>query len=86
MEFSYKTDIKPIIASNCSGTGCHSGGNSNYDFSTYAVLSDRIRQGTVQYRLLLPADDPQHMPMNGTMNACNLYRVMTWIRQGYPNN
>jgi hypothetical protein len=28
----------------------------------------------------------QNMPQNGTMNACNLYRVMTWIRQGYPNN
>src|SRR5437764_10262268 len=84
--FSYSQDIKPIIGSNCSGSTCHSGGNNNYDFSTYAVLADRIRQGKVEYRLLLAPSDPQHMPMNGTLTDCNLYRVITWIRQGYPDN
>jgi hypothetical protein len=86
MMFSYRTDIKPIIASNCSGTDCHSGGNSNYDYSTYEVVANRIQAGTFQYRLQLPNDDPQHMPQNGTMGACNLYRVLTWIKQGYPQN
>jgi hypothetical protein len=86
MAFSYRNDIKPIIASNCSGTGCHNGGNNNYDFTTYEGLADRILAGTVQYRLQLPNDDPQHMPQNGTMGACNQYRVLTWIHQGYRNN
>ena len=84
--FQYARDIKPIIAGNCSGATCHNGGNNNYNFTTYAVLADRIRQGKMEYRLLLHPDDPQHMPMNGTMNACNLYRVITWIHQGYPDN
>src|SRR4051812_16575956 len=72
IQFQYARDIKPIIGSNCSGSTCHSGGNNNYDFSTYAVLADRIRQGKMEYRLLLSPDDPQHMPLNSTMNACNL--------------
>ena len=74
MIFSYKTDIHPIIAANCSGATCHNGVNNNYDFSTYAVLADRISHGRVEYLLRLPQSDPQHMPQNGTMSACNLYR------------
>jgi hypothetical protein len=85
-EFSYSRDIKPIISSNCSGATCHSGGNNNYDFSTYGVLADRIRQQKVEYRLLLPADDPQHMPEKAVLNSCNLYKVLTWIHQGFPDN
>lgn len=84
--FSYGGDIQPIIAAHCSGSTCHSGGNSNYDYSTYAVLADRIRSGRLEERLILPADDPLHMPMESSLDACELYQLRAWIHQGFKNN
>jgi hypothetical protein len=91
---SYKTDIQPIIQANCSGTTCHQAGTGNYDFTSYDVLASEIRLGQVQYRLLLPVDDPQHMPQTGPpfpvgyelRDSCDLYKILLWIKQGYPDN
>src|SRR5687767_10536873 len=63
--YSYNRDIKPIIGTNCAGSTCHTEGSGNYDFSIYEVFADRVRNGQVNYRLLLPLSDPQHMPQTG---------------------
>jgi len=91
--FSYSRDIQPIIAKNCSGPTCHNGGNDNYDFTTYGVVANRISNGKMDYRLLLPVSDPQHMPDTGpplyqgtNLDPCDLYKILAWIKQGYQNN
>ena|SRR5258706_10363097 len=91
--YSYSNDIKPIIGTNCAGSTCHIEGTGNYDFTTYEVLADRIRSGKFEYRLLLPVTDAQHMPQAGTpsykgisLNPCDLYKILSWIKQGYRNN
>jgi hypothetical protein len=91
--FSYHNDVYPIISTYCSGPTCHNPGTGNYDFSSYEVVADRIRNGKFDYRLLLPTDDPQHMPQTGPPNPkgynlsdCDLYKILTWIKQGFPNN
>lgn len=85
--FSYTKDILPIISSNCSSLACHApGGEGAYDFTQYEVLADRIRSGRVLYRLELPVDDPQHMPEGYTMDPCALFKLKTWIHQGFENN
>ena len=86
MTFSYALDIKPLIALACSGTTCHSGGNSNYDYSTYEVFADRVRTGRLEERLLLPLSDQLHMPEGGTLDPCDLFKIRTWILQGIKNN
>ncbi len=84
--FSYQNNIRPLIAAICSGPTCHSGGNSNYDFSSYEVLSSRIREGTFEERLLLSVDDPRHMPPGIKLGACDLFTLRLWIHQGFKNN
>ncbi|MCX6290521.1 MAG: hypothetical protein NT126_02000 [Bacteroidetes bacterium] len=84
--FSYRKDIKPVITSNCSGRTCHSGGNANYDYRTYEVIADRIRSGYFEERLLLPSQDPLHMPSNAAMGICDLFTLRAWIHQGFKNN
>ena len=87
LTFSYSNHIASIIKSNCNSPACHAaGGAGSYDYTTYAVVADRIRTGRFLDRLLLPLDDPQHMPEDIRMNPCELYRLITWIEQGYPDN
>ena len=86
MEFSFAIDIHPLITANCSGNICHSGGNSNYDYRRYEVISDRIRSGRLEDRLLLPLSDPMHMPVGRSLSPCDLYSIRTWIHQGFKNN
>lgn len=85
--FSYNNDISPIIQANCNLSACHAvGGDGSYDYTNYAVVADRIRSGRFIERLLLPVDDPLHMPVGIKMNSCEQYRLITWIQQGFPNN
>ena len=86
MLFSYTKDIRPVIMANCSGPDCHSGGNPNYDFRTYEVVADRIRNGQFESRLLLPVSDLRHMPQGSRLGICDLFTLRAWIRQGYHNN
>jgi hypothetical protein len=82
--FSYSENIKPILEVNCSP--CHSGGNSNYNYSTYEVVADRIRSGRFEERLLLPQNNPMHMPEGGSLSDCDLFKLRTWIHEGFKNN
>ena len=84
--FSYALVVRPIVALKCSGTICHSGGNSNYNYSTYEVLADRVRTGRLEDRLLLPKSDPMHMPEGGNLDSCDLFILRIWIHQGFKNN
>jgi len=84
--FSYLNDIKPIISEHCFGSTCHSGGNSNYNYSTYEVFADRIRSGRLEERLMLPKQDPMHMPQGGSLSDCDLFTLREWIHQGFKNN
>ena len=86
VNFSYANDIQPLIATRCSGSTCHSAGNSNYDYSNYAILADRIRSGRLEERLLLPLEEPLHMPAGSNLSNCDLFKLRSWIHQGFPDN
>ncbi len=87
MAFSYHLHIAPIIQSNCNLPDCHAtGGAGSYDYTTYAVVADRIRTGRFVDRLNLVVDDSQHMPIGIQMNPCEKYKLLTWIQQGFPDN
>ncbi|TAH40333.1 MAG: hypothetical protein EYC69_11005 [Bacteroidetes bacterium] len=87
MAFTYDSHIKPIIQANCNFPACHAtGGEGSYDYTNYAVIAARIRNGSFEQRLHLPIEDPLHMPKDIRMNPCELYSLLTWIKQGYPQN
>ena len=81
--FTYENNVRPLIATNCSGPTCHSGGNSNYDYSSYDVIVSRIRAGVFEERLLLPEGDPLYMPQDRELGRCDLFTLRMWIHQGF---
>jgi len=83
--FTFVDDVLPIFNTNCNFEECHkTSGTGSFDFTTYEVVADRIRAGTMEYRLDLPPGDPQHMPEKMTLSACDFFIIKAWIRQGYP--
>jgi hypothetical protein len=83
-EMSYSQVYDNIIKPRC--VWCHYPGSGIYDFSRYEVLADRVRSGRLEERLLMPKDEPLHMPPYEEMDPCDLYKIRLWIQQGYKNN
>jgi hypothetical protein len=84
MQFTF-ADILPILNANCNFGECHSpGGEGSYDLSDYDVVAWQAGTGNLGYRIDLPPDDPQHMPEDMLLSACDYYKIKTWIHQGYP--
>ncbi len=84
VSFSYRENIEPIILSNC--VYCHYSGSGNYDYSSYAIVADRVRSGRFEERLLLPPNNPLHMPQEAILSECDLFVLRSWIHQGFKNN
>src|SRR4051812_30477019 len=83
--FFFDTDILPIMNVNCNFTECHStSGAGSYDFTKYPVVANVAKSGSLEYRLELPDNDPQHMPENMKISKCDENTIIAWIRQGYP--
>ncbi len=83
--FYFQRNILPIFNSSCNFDECHgSGGLGSYDFTDYSVVANRVRTGSIEYRLGLPLDDPQHMPEHMRLNDCDYFIIKTWIQQGFP--
>lgn len=83
--FTFDKDIRPIFNSYCNFEECHaSNGEGYYNFTQYPVVVNRVRAGTIEYRLDLPFDDPQHMPVELRIDPCDYYKIKTWIKQNYP--
>jgi hypothetical protein len=81
---SYSNDIQTIMNDWC--VRCHYAGSGIYDYSSYEVVADRARSGRMEERLLMPKDEPLHMPEDVNMNPCALYKLRLWIHQGAKNN
>ena len=87
MIFTFEKNIRPILNANCNFSECHaSGGDGSYNFTDYDVVANRIRAGSIDYRLDLPIDDPQHMPEKLRLSSCDYYIIKTWIKQGFAEN
>jgi hypothetical protein len=83
--FFFDEDILPIMNVNCNFSECHAqGGTGSYDFTKYSIVRSRAQAGTLEYRLMLPNDDPQHMPEHMKLSRCDENTIIAWIRQGYP--
>ena len=83
--FTFESDVLPIMNVNCNFEECHgSHGMGSYNFTDYDVVANRVRAGTIEYRLRLPESDPQHMPEHMRLSHCDFNTIIAWIRQGYP--
>lgn len=86
---SFKTDLAPMLSSNCAKSGCHvSGGHKPYlnpDISYLQIVNGGFVNTNV------PKDSRLYTMINGEMreyitSASDRQKVYDWIRNGAPNN
>jgi hypothetical protein len=85
----YQREIRPIIKTNCSTSGCHDGTNVTPDFNVYLNLKEVIDtkingKPEILYRIDLPLSDVDHMPDNGLiLSSIDRTKLEVWINNGY---
>lgn len=94
---SFSRDVQPILAKNCSQSGCHSGSNPAAHIaldssSSYAQLT---KPGTGLVDIVNPTSsllyvslnsDAKPMPPYGKLNDCTIRVILKWIQQKALNN
>ncbi len=79
---TYTDVIKPIIETNCTGSGCHGTKSSNGDYTTYEGLLIRVNNGTLSKRVLYAKD----MPQAGSLSLDDRKKIKCWLDSGAPRN
>ncbi len=83
---TFAATIKPIIDANC--TSCHSGSqpSGGYNLTNYTGLQPIAANGKL-IQVITYAAGVSPMPKNTSkLNACNIAKIRTWIRNGALNN
>lgn len=97
---SFSSAIIPIFKASCAITGCHTGpassapGRISLDSAiAYAQATHGgtgyVVGGNANYSLLynqLQAGAPNHMPVGGQLDACDIQKIQCWIDQGALDN
>ena len=83
--YTYETDILPIVVANCAFSGCHDGG-SVYppNWKDYETMKDHGDE--IQRRITLPPSDPDKMPRGRFLSPEDRQKIFCWIEQGAPQN
>lgn len=95
---SFISDVQPIIAGNCSQSGCHTGNVAGQDRSQFALITydDIIKGGispgnahsskiyqTISNKLFAKVMPPKPLPM---LSDDQVKLIYLWIEQGAKNN
>ena len=91
---SFKTDIRPIMATYCYGVGnqsCHvaiSNQGSPGDFTTYSGLKAKVSSGGIASRVFNPLGGMPPSYSNGPrqLAAADLKKLKDWVANGAPDN
>lgn len=76
---TYTANIELLINSQCATPSCHvAGGNANGNFETFNGVSNKVDNGSFEQEVLIN----QSMPPNGTLSACDLELIETWLATG----
>ncbi|HET6244728.1 MAG: hypothetical protein H0V01_02745 [Bacteroidetes bacterium] len=80
--YSYNSDIKPIINSRCSINGCHNSGSPNGDYTTYLGVKTKVDNGSLRERVVTKKD----MPSGSPLSAEDIAKFECWITSGSKEN
>ncbi len=95
---TWDTNVKAIIESSCSYSGCHSGGatansfipEGSNDFTTYASIKSVLDNGSFEQRSLVAQNMPPAMfvpPGNPTeLTQAQIDVLQCWADEGFPEN
>lgn len=78
---SYKTQIAPLLLSNCGTSGCHTTGFAAGDFTSYAGVLAKVNNGSMRKRTL-----DGTMPPNSKISDDEIRMIVCWIDNGASNN
>ena len=79
---TYSSDIAPLIASKCSTAGCHDAGSVVGDYTTYAGIETKAKNGDMEKAVITD----KTMPKSGTLSQTELDKIQCWLDAGAPNN
>ena len=82
---SFKTNISPIIDTNCKG--CHNANNPSggIDLSTFDNVKKYADSG-VLVGVITQAPNYIAMPVGSKLSQCNIDKIKSWIADGSKNN
>ena len=88
-QYSYKTDIAPLLNTDCAKSGCHVAGAQTPDLETAVSYNSLVNGGFVN--TLFPNQSILYQMITGTMEehmplASDRQKVYDWIRTGAMNN
>jgi hypothetical protein len=86
---NYKTDLAPILNTNCALAGCHVSGSHKPYMLTAVSYLEIVNGGFVN--TAVPKESIIYKMINGEMkefipSASDRQKVYDWIRNGAPNN
>jgi len=94
---SFSNDIIPLLNTNCSISGCHSGGNPTGKLNLEAAnaytslhkpgsgyLDTLNATNSIIYIQMTSSSQP--MPPSGQLDICKKDLILKWIKQGAKNN
>jgi len=89
VQYSFKTDIAPLLNTKCALSGCHVAGAQAPDLETAASYNSLVNGGFVN--TLIPAQSDLYIMINGDMqvhipSAADRQKIYDWIRTGAINN
>lgn len=79
---TYATDIKPIVDSRCSMSGCHNAGSPNGDYTYFAGIKAKAENGSLRDRVVIKKD----MPTGKPLSAEEIAKFECWIKEGALEN
>ncbi len=88
-QYSYKTDIAPLLNTDCAKSSCHVAGAQKPDLETAVSFNSLVNGGYVN--TLFPNQSELYQMINGNMQehmplASDRQKVYDWIRTGALNN
>lgn len=94
-EISFSSDIQPIIAGNCTQSGCHNAqGDAEFSLVTYndvisnGDIKERDARGSKFYQVISNHGGEKAMPPPPlpSLSSDQIKLVYIWIEQGAKNN
>jgi hypothetical protein len=88
-QYSFKTDIAPMLNMDCAKSGCHVAGAQAPDMETTVSYNSLVNGGFVN--TLFPNQSIIYQELTGNMqvhmpNAADVQKVYDWIRTGALDN
>jgi hypothetical protein len=91
-QVSFSKDVQPVIVSNCTMSGCHSGDGRLHALLTYdqiasaELVTPYSPHSSNLYQRITGSGGENKMPPAGYMSEQNIETIYVWILQGAKNN